>query len=145
VRQCVIELARAVSGSASRERTSPQCPQILGIDQHLFTRRRGYATTFCDLKNHTVYDVVLGRRELSLEGYLSQLEGKHLVKVVCIDLAAVCRALVRKHFPNSRIVRIGFTSSGWSIITSRTAGRSRSGWIEESRTDFSGQLPPLTA
>jgi transposase len=86
------------------ERASPVCPPILGIDEHFFTRRLGYATRFCDLKNHSVYDVVAGRSEASLEGYLSKLEGKHLVKVVCMDLAAVYRALVRKHFPQARIV-----------------------------------------
>ena len=86
------------------ERASPLCPQVLGIDEHFFTRRLGYATTFCDLKNHSIYDVVAGRSEKSLEGYLAKLEGKHLVKVVCMDLAAVYRALVRKHFPQARIV-----------------------------------------
>ena len=25
------------------------CPRILGIDEHRFTRRQGFATTFCDL------------------------------------------------------------------------------------------------
>ena len=86
------------------ERASPVCPQILGIDEHFFTRRLGYATTFCDLRNHSVYDVVAGRSEQSLEGYLNKLEGKHLVKVVCMDLATVYRSLVRKHFPQARIV-----------------------------------------
>lgn len=86
------------------ERISRQCPQILGIDEHFFTRRQGYATTFCDLKNHKVHDVVLGRSEASLESYLAGLEGKHLVKVVCMDLATSYRALVRKHFPQARIV-----------------------------------------
>jgi transposase len=86
------------------ERISRECPQILGIDEHFFTRKLGYATTFCDLKNHKVHDVVLGRSEASLEGYLNRLEGKHLVKVVCMDLAPAYRALVRKHFPQARIV-----------------------------------------
>jgi transposase len=89
---------------AAAERASPLCPQILGIDEHFFTRRLGYATTFCDLKNHSVYDVVAGRSEASLEGYLNRLEGKHLVKVVCMDLATGYRSLVRKHFPQARIV-----------------------------------------
>jgi transposase len=89
---------------AAAERASPMCPQVLGIDEHFFTRRHGYATTFCDLRNRTVYDVVLGRSEASLDGYFHRLEGKHLVKVVCMDLAAVYRAIVREHFPNARIV-----------------------------------------
>jgi transposase len=85
------------------ERASPFCSQILGIDEHFFTRRHGYATTFCDPKNHKIYDVALGRSELSMEGYLNRLEGKHLVKVVWMDLAAVYRAIVRKHFAQARI------------------------------------------
>ena len=81
-----------------------RCPLVLGLDEHFFTRRKGYATTFCDLHNHKIYDVVLGRSELSLESYLSRLEGKQAVRVVCMDLASVYRAVVRKHFPNARIV-----------------------------------------
>lgn len=86
------------------ERSSAPCPEVLGIDEHFFTRRHGYATTFCDLKNRRVHDVVLGRSEASLEDWLSRLKGKELVKVVCMDLATGYRALVRKHFPNARIV-----------------------------------------
>jgi transposase len=82
----------------------PRCPQILGIDEHFFTRRKGFATTLCDLKNHKVYDLVLGRSELSLEPYLQALEGKDAVRVACIDLSATYRAVVRKHFPKALIV-----------------------------------------
>ena len=92
----------------SGERISRECPRILGIDEHFFTRRRGYATTFCDLKNHKVYDVVLGRSETALESYLNRLEGKHLVEVVCMDLAAAYRALVRKRFPQPASWPIAF-------------------------------------
>jgi len=77
---------------------------VLGIDEHFFTRRSGYATTLCDLRNHKIYDVVLGRSELSLEAYFQGLEGKAEVRVVCMDLASNYRALVRLHFPNARIV-----------------------------------------
>lgn len=81
-----------------------RCPPVLGIDEHFFTRRNGYATTLCDLKNHKVYDVVLGRSEVALEAYFKRLEGKEEVRVVCMDLSASYRALVRLHFPNARIV-----------------------------------------
>lgn len=82
----------------------PRCPPVLGIDEHFFTRRQGYATTLCDLHRRKVYDVVLGRSELALEAYFQRLEGKAEVRVVCMDLASAYRALVRKHFPNARIV-----------------------------------------
>ena len=83
---------------------SSRCPQVLGIDEHFFTRRSGYATTLCDLRNHKIYDVVLGRSELSLQSYFQKLEGKAEVRVVCMDLASNYRSLVRLHFPNARIV-----------------------------------------
>jgi len=76
----------------------PVAQQVLGIDEHFFTRRKGFATTLCDLKNHKIYDMVLGRSELSLESYFQRLEGKAQVKVVCMDLATHYRSL-RKHFP----------------------------------------------
>jgi transposase len=81
-----------------------RCPRILGIDEHFFTRRKGFATTLCDLRNHTIYDVVLGRSEASLEAYFKALEGKQDVLVVCMDLSSTYRALARKYFPNARIV-----------------------------------------
>jgi hypothetical protein len=37
----------------SAERRSADCPRILGIDEHFFSRKDGYATTFCDLRRHT--------------------------------------------------------------------------------------------
>ena len=83
---------------------APRCPPVLGIDEHFFTRRKGFATTLCDLKNHKIYDVVLGRSEASLESYFQRLEGKSEVRVVCMDLATHYRSLVKKHFPNAKIV-----------------------------------------
>jgi len=86
------------------ERRGAACPRILGIDEHYFSRKDGYATTFCDLRHHTIFDVVLGRSEAALETYLAQLPGKEHVRLVCMDLASVYRAIVRKHFPKAKIV-----------------------------------------
>jgi transposase len=91
-------------GRLVSERKNSPCPRVLGIDEHFFTRKDGYATTLCDLGGHKVYDVVLGRSEASLEGYLGKLKGKDLVEVVCMDLSTTYRALVRKHFPKAKIV-----------------------------------------
>jgi transposase len=86
------------------ERSGAPCPQVLGIDEHFFTRKQGYATTFCDLRNHSVYDVVLGRTPAALESYLEALPGKDLVRLVCMDLSTTYRALVRKYLPYAQIV-----------------------------------------
>ena len=88
----------------ARQDHAPACPKVLGIDEHFFTRRKGYATTMCDLKNHRIYDVVLGRSEAALESYFLRLEGKEQVRIVCMDLAVVYRSIIRKHFPKAVIV-----------------------------------------
>lgn len=61
-------------------------PKILGIDEHFFSRKQGYATTLVDLKNHKVFDVVLGRSEASLRSFLRRLPGKEQVRVIVIDM-----------------------------------------------------------
>ena len=87
----------------SESKNTP-CPQVMGIDEHFFTRKAGYATTICDLKNHKVYDVVLGRTETALSAYFKALPGKKDVKVVVMDLSKTYRNIVRIHFPNAAIV-----------------------------------------
>lgn len=80
------------------------CPQVLGIDGHFFSRRKGYATTLVDLKNRKVFDVVLGRSETSLRGYLKRLPGRENVRVIVMDLSETYRRIARKYFPNAVIV-----------------------------------------
>ena len=80
------------------------CPQVLGIDEHFFSRKQGYATTLVDLKNHKVFDVVLGRSEASLRSYLKQLPGKEQVRVIVMDLSETYRQIARQYFPNAMIV-----------------------------------------
>jgi transposase len=87
-----------------RERQDAHCPRVLGIDEHFFTRKDGFATTLVDLGKRKVFDVVLGRSEKALEGYFNRLAGKDNVQVVCMDLATHYRTLIRKHFPKALIV-----------------------------------------
>jgi transposase len=87
-----------------RERQNDPCPRVLGIDEHFFSRKDGYATTFCDLGKRKVFDVTLGRSEKALESYLNQLTAKDLVRVICMDLSSTYRSIARKHFPKALIV-----------------------------------------
>lgn len=80
------------------------CPKVMGIDEHFFTRKKGYATTFVDLKGRKVFDIVLGRSEESLRDYVLKLQGRDRVEVVTIDLSEPYRALIKKYFPNAKIV-----------------------------------------
>ena len=80
------------------------CPLVMGIDEHFFSRKDGYATTLVDLKNHKVFDVVLGRSEESLKAYFKRLKGRERVQIVVMDLSETYRSIVQKYFPNAMIV-----------------------------------------
>jgi len=86
------------------ESANRSCPRVMGIDEHFFTRKKGYATTFVDLGKHKVFDVKLGRSEASLQHYLSKLRGKERVQVMVMDLSETYRSIARKYFPNATIV-----------------------------------------
>jgi transposase len=86
------------------ERRSLDCPRYLGIDEHTLHKGQRFCTTFCDLKKRRIFDVQPGKSEADLAGFLSELKGRERVKVVCIDLSSSYRSLVRKFFPNARIV-----------------------------------------
>jgi transposase len=88
----------------AKERLSLDCPLVLGIDEHTLHKGQRFATTFCDLKRHRVFDISPGRSEAELAGYLSTLRGREKVRVVCIDLSNSYRAMIRRWFPNALIV-----------------------------------------
>lgn len=91
-------------GQRRSEMSNRPCPRVLGIDEHFFTRKKGYATTFVDLKSHKVFDVKLGRSEPSLRRYLKGLRGKDNVRVVVMDLSETYRSIARRYFPEATIV-----------------------------------------
>jgi len=86
------------------ERLSLECPLMLGIDEHTLHKKTKFATTFCDLINNRVFDIVEGKSAADLEGFLSKLKGREKVKMVCIDLCSSFRSLVRRYFPNAILV-----------------------------------------
>jgi transposase len=87
-----------------REFMNAHCPRVIGIDEHFFTRKQGYATTVVDLSRHKVFDVVLGRSELSLRPFCRRLIGRDRVRVVVMDLSETYRSIAKKHFSNALIV-----------------------------------------
>ncbi len=48
--------------------------------------------------------MVKGRSENDLATYLKSLPDKERVKVVCIDLSSIYRKIIKKYFPNAKIV-----------------------------------------
>jgi transposase len=88
----------------AKERMSLDCPMVLGIDEHTLHQGMRFATTFCDLKKHRVFDVAQGRSEAELAPFLRQLRGREKVRVICIDLSNTYRAMIKRWFPNALIV-----------------------------------------
>ncbi|MDP9037407.1 MAG: transposase [Myxococcota bacterium] len=56
-------------GRKAAEVVGNPAPRVLGIDEHFFTKKQGFATTLANLGTHKVHDVVLGRSEASLGPY----------------------------------------------------------------------------
>lgn len=88
----------------NKEKSNNPCPKVLGIDEHFFSRKKGFATTLCDLVRRKVFNVVLGRSEASLERYLTSLKHKSRTKVIVMDLSSTYRSIAKKYFPNAMIV-----------------------------------------
>lgn len=91
-------------GRKAAEVEGNSAPRILGIDEHFFTKKQGFATTLANLRTHKVHDVVLGRSEASLGPYLDKMPAKWRTRVVLMDLSDTFRSIVRRHFVNALIV-----------------------------------------
>ncbi len=81
-----------------------ECPRIVGIDEHFFTRKKGFATTLVNLEKKRIFDVKLGRSENSLDSYLRGLTGKEKVTTVVMDLSETYRNIAKQYFPNAKII-----------------------------------------
>lgn len=89
------------------ERKGLRWPKVLGIDEHFFTRRNGYAeftTVFCDLKKRRLFEMVLGKDTKSIWSQVEEIPGREDVKVVVIDLSNGYLSIVKKLFPNAVII-----------------------------------------
>jgi transposase len=88
----------------NRKLRSMQLPVVLGIDEHFFSRKQRFATTFCDLKKRRIFDVAPGRSNADLTDYLEQLPGRERVRVICMDLSETYRSIARNFFPGALVV-----------------------------------------
>ncbi len=79
-------------------------PEILGLDEHFFTKKKGYATSFADLKKGKIHDVILGRSIEELKDFLKKMKGKSKTRLVVIDMSNTYRAIARRFFRNADVV-----------------------------------------
>lgn len=86
-----------------KEQIGYPAPMVIGINEHKI-RKRHFATTIVDLKNHRVYDIIDGKSEAEIGARIRSYSGRMNVKVVCMDLSSPYRSLVQRCFPNAKIV-----------------------------------------
>ena len=82
-------------------------PTVIGIDEHFFSRRKGYTeftTVFCDLNNKKLFEMCLGKDKKSIMEQVSHIPGRDKVKTVVIDLSNGYLSIVRELFPYAQIV-----------------------------------------
>lgn len=90
-----------------RERMNSPWPKVLGIDEHFFTRRNGFAefaTVFCDLKKRRLFEMIKGKDTKSVLALVDEYPGRESVEIVVIDLSNGYRSIVQKMFPNAKII-----------------------------------------
>jgi len=90
-----------------RERKGAYWPQVVGIDEHFFSRRKGFTefvTVFTDIRKGKMFEMCEGKDKKSLLEQVREIPGRERVRVVVIDLSNGYRSLVRELFPNAKIV-----------------------------------------
>lgn len=90
--------------SKLKEQLSYECPPIIGIDEHTIHKGYKFATTIAELSHHRIYDVIKDNRHSHIEGTLMSYKGRDKVKVVCMDSSSGYRSIVRRCFPNAKIL-----------------------------------------
>jgi len=90
-----------------REKINYPWPEVIGIDEHFFSRKYGYtdfATVITDFKGKRLFEIIEGKNKESLKAALAHIPGRENVKIVVMDMSSVFRSFVKEFFPNAQIV-----------------------------------------
>jgi transposase len=90
-----------------REKKNKQWPEVVCVDEHFFSRRKGYTeyvTMFADLKKRSLYEVALGKDKKALWEQLEKIAGRENVKCVVMDMSSTYKSFVKEFFPRAEIV-----------------------------------------
>jgi transposase len=82
-------------------------PQKIGIDEHFFSRNKGYrefATVFTDMTNKRLREVCLGKSGPTLFEQIKHIEGRENVKLIALDLSDTYKSFCKEFFPNAELV-----------------------------------------
>lgn len=90
-----------------REEINYPWPTTVGIDEHFFSRAKGYrefATVLVDYNNKRVREIVLGRSRSELLEGLKEIPGRENVKNVVLDMSDTYKSFTREFFPNAQLI-----------------------------------------
>jgi transposase len=82
-------------------------PKTIGIDEHFFSRAKGYrefATVLVDYNNKRVRELALGKSKFDLIKSLEHIPGRENVRNVVLDLSDTYKSFVRDFFPNAEMI-----------------------------------------
>lgn len=100
VRGCVTEEARKLLGAA----TSPEAPEVLGLDEFSIRKGQVYDTAIVDLERKAVIGVVSGHRQQEVADFFSALVNVDRARVVVMDMHEPYRQAVALCLPRAKVV-----------------------------------------
>jgi len=119
------------------EYNTKRWPTVLGIDEHFFRRKKGYTeyvTVFTDIKKKRLFDLAETKSSKKLIEQIKHIPGREDVKLVTIDMSSSYKALVRKFFPNAKIISDKFHALRLLTPYIMKAGKKIHGHRQELRT-----------
>ncbi len=92
-----------------RRKVNYPFPSIIGIDEHVFGRKKGlgkreFVTMLVDHNNKRLREVTLGKSHESLYEGLKDITGRENVKLVTLDMSDSYKSFVKSFFPNAEMV-----------------------------------------
>ncbi len=82
-------------------------PTTIGIDEHFFSRSKGFrefATVLVDYNNKRVRELVLGRSKGELHQALEGIAGRENVRNVVLDMSDTYKSFAREFFPRAILI-----------------------------------------
>lgn len=90
-----------------RERKGAHWPEVLGVDEHFFSRSKGFTefvTVFSDMRGKRLFEMALSKNKKYLIEQLKHIPGRENVRLVAIDHSNGYKSFIREFFPNAQIV-----------------------------------------
>lgn len=93
----------------SRKRNRYAFSPLVGIDEHVFGRKKGlrkreFVTMVVNHKNKKLHEVVRGKSHADLHEGMKNIPGRENVRVVTLDMSDSYKSFAKSFFPNAELV-----------------------------------------